>query len=256
MLTLQKNMIVKNKYLLITILLLFSACQNKTGKETEQKINIMAAPINDTEIKLDSMGYPIVTKKFEIFDFETYEQRPPAKPNGYRNSTYVLKLPNEIVKVFRIRGGSNGFYYNIYYPNSYFCVFKEYYSNGNIKRKGTMCVQEGFAKGIWYEFDEFGKLIEETDYDKPFEFTFEDVVEFCKKNDIRVEKGYESVEEYRRTGSTQIWREYFESSCQWKIEYRKEDPKAQQGLVEITIRLDGKTGKVISKTQMEYLIQE
>jgi YD repeat-containing protein len=206
--------------------------------------------------KFDTMDYPIVTKDFESFDFETYEERPPAKPSGYRDGEYIHKLPNGIVKKFATQG-EEGFYCSIYYPDSYFCELKIYYANGNIKEKGLAYVQ-GFQKGIWYEFDESGKLIRETDYDKPFKFTFEDIVKFCEKNNIKLAKGYNKTtfdnnkEWYESLLLADIRRSIFEGMCKWEIIYAKEEPKSQYGHVRETITLDGETGKAISIEQQDY----
>ena len=64
-------------------------------------------------------------------------------------------------------------------PGSYFTLFKQFYwRNGNIHLKG---LQWNFRKGIWYEFDMDGNLVGQTDYDAPYAFTWEDVLEFCYK---------------------------------------------------------------------------
>ena len=227
------------------------ASDNKTIIYTEMK-NVI--PIDST-INVDTIQYPIVSKEFETFDFAAYEKRPPANPDlgGYRNSHYVQRLFNGIVIEMEVAGEGvgGGFYYEIYYPNALFHVFKHFYANGNIKEKGLY--GQNFEKGIWYEFDDTGKLIKETNYDLPFQFTFEDIVQYCKKNEIKLGKGFPGMggggkEWYERQLIARIYRKAFEGACYWEIQYKKEDLTAPQGTVEITVRLDGKTGKVLSKT--------
>ena len=261
---------IKNKLLITVIIfvgLIPSACCNKQTNSdkktnnTEIKKNVI---VMDSMIRLDTMGYPIISKEFETFDFETYEERPPENPElgGYRESHYTKRLSNGIVTQMDVAGEGmgGGFYHHIYYPNSYFRVFRHYYPNGNIKEKGLTYVQ-GFDKGVWYKFDETGKLIKETDYDKPFEFTFEDILKFCEKHNIYVEKGYESsdptrdVQGMERYMITYIYRNCFEEACQWEIEYIEKVPKTEFDYIQVNIILDGKTGKIISKEQKPYLIE-
>jgi hypothetical protein len=107
----------------------------------------------------------------------------------------------------------------------------------------------GFTKGIWYYFDESGKLIQEIDEDKPYKFTFDDVLQFCRKNGIKVNKGYEDTWEYPgNMTATNILRECFEGSCWWRIAYKI--PNGVETDEEI-IKLDGVTGKVISKERIQ-----
>ena len=240
--------------------LTLSSCQSKAeskGTETDTIPHIKVIEKIDTTINIKNMEYPTVTNTFETFDFETYEQRPPADANGYRNSTYIQHFPNGIVTIMDKAAEANGggFYCQIYYPESPFCVLKIYYVNGNIKEKGLTYVQ-GFDKGIWHEFDPSGKLVKDTNYDKPFIFTFEDVAKYCEQNGIKIEKGYESLEGKGVKGSfiTYIFRDCNAKACKWTIRYRIRDPQAPQGITEKTVILDGKTGKVISKSQVPYYI--
>ena len=259
----------RNKYLLITVAIaggiMLSSCSekqinsNNKINHTEMKKNVITM---DTIIKLDSMGYPIVSKEFETFDFETYEKRPPANERGYRASQYIKRLSNGIVTQMDVAGIDigGGFYTIIYYPDSYFLEWRLYYANGYIKEKGLRYVQ-GFQKGIWYEFDETGKLIRETDYDAPFQFTFEGIVQYCEKNEIKLGKGFPGMggggnEWYERQLIARIYRKAFEGASQWEIQYKKEDLTAPQHTVEITVKIDGKTGKVLSKTVEPVFFQE
>ena len=189
------------------------------------------------------MEYPTVTNTFETFDFETYEQRPPADANGWRDDIYIQKTYNGMV--IWLEKSSNEYYCEIYYPESSFRILKIYYANGNIKEKGLTYVQ-GFEKGIWHEFDQLGKLVKDVNYDKPFTFTFEDVAKFCAQNGISLAKGYKSSIE------TSIYRKSYNSGCYWEIESITKDIKNPPYNLDMYIKLDGKTGKILSRTQESF----
>jgi hypothetical protein len=195
---------------------------------------------------MDAMGYPVVSKEFETFDFEAYEQRPPTDSDGYRAPYYVQHLSNGIIRYFQ--AGENDFRCAIYYPNSSFFEIRSYYANGYIHKKGLSYVWGSVSKGIWYTFDPSGKLIDETDEDAPYAFTFEEVAKFCKKNEIPLAKGYkrpygEDVAYIRRSS--------FEGDRRWTIACVKKEVETIDSLVSFV--LDGKTGKVISKDISPYV---
>ena len=101
-----------------------------------------------------------------------------------------------------------------------------------------------FQKGIWYEFDEQGNLIKEMDYDKPFKFTFEDIVKFCERENIPLTKG----PIMQSTGfHTTIRRSVENNKAIWQIEWLKKPDIIEK------ILIDGVTGEVISKKDMKYI---
>jgi len=189
-----------------------------------------------TEEKIIYNNFPIVTDEFEVFDkalYQAMEKDVLGDVHQYsKNGTYfeILKGEDEII-------------YNYYPFNSYFCLYKEFYaSNGYIKQKGIAYVN-GFAKGLWYEFDEKGHLIKTTDCDAPFTFSFEDILAYCRAHRIEVTKGYQRIgfhNEIHRFVNK-------DGSCYWTIEHLKRDD-----LIE-AIYLDGKTGKEIKREDIEYI---
>lgn len=62
-------------------------------------------------------------------------------------------------------------------------IYKEFYKNGNIKTKGMGSVL-GFNIGKSYHYDDKGKLVEEKDHDKGYQFDYVKVFDFCKKKNI------------------------------------------------------------------------
>ena len=64
--------------------------------------------------------------------------------------------------------------------------YGEVYSNGSMRSKGISSWL-GFSINKGYKYDEKGKLIETIDYDEGYEFNYEKVLEFCKKNNIHLQ---------------------------------------------------------------------
>ena len=179
-------------------------------------------------------NFPIVTDEFEVFNEALYQIMEKDKfghvSHYYKDGSFL-------------RMGKDEFIHRFYPSNSYFYSSKTFYpSNGYIMRKGINYVR-GFAKGLWYEFDEKGHLIKTTDYDAPFTFSFEDILAYCRAHRIEVTKGYQRIgfhNEIHRFVNA-------DGSCYWTIEHLKRDD-----LIE-AIYLDGKTGKEIKREDIEYI---
>ena len=69
--------------------------------------------------------------------------------------------------------------------NTFFVLKNQYYKNGILKITG-LYFKSSFRKGIWKEYDEQGHLIKETDYDKGFNYTWEDLLKFLKEREIKI----------------------------------------------------------------------
>ena len=183
-----------------------------------------------------SLMIPEIDNKFEIFDNFKY--------NNFKNNTSntaSIKLENgAYIEMIKVKSGSAYYETN---SESYFKITKDYYPNGIIKSKGISANIGTFQKGIWYEFDEEGKLIKEIDYDKPFKFTFEDILKFCEKENIEIKKG----PILQNGWHNRIFRSVENAQPIWSIEHLK-----KRDLVEI-IKLDGINGKILGKETYEYI---
>ena len=185
----------------------------------------------------------ILNDKFEWFDQARFDRRPNKDSNDWEiflpNGTYI-QLQDLSVGLLNSKAGKK--YYTAIPKDSYFMLRKVYYPNGKIWTKGWAYI-DFFAKGVWPNFDEDGNLAFKYDWDAPFTFTFEDVLKFCQKNNIKVEK---STGEWVYGYTTTIKREADEDRAAWAIEYLK-----RWDLIE-TIYLDGKTGKIIRRDSIAY----
>ena len=125
---------------------------------------------------------PIIDNKFEKIDSLLYTQ--------LKNTNKLKKYDNEN-NYIELRKYENEIVYKFTPKNSNLKILKTYNLKGDLLVKGlTLNLPwPTFQKGTWYEFDEQGNLIKETNYDEPYKFTFEDVLQFCEKENIKVDKG-------------------------------------------------------------------
>lgn len=130
---------------------------------------------------------------------------------------------------------------------SYFTVYKEFDNSKNILLKGLQSnINNGkaFRKGVWYQFDKNRKIIKETDYDLPYKFSFENVLKFCEKEHISIDKG----PILQSTGwHNNITRKIEQEKPIWEIQWKKKPDVLE------TIILDGVSGKVLSKRESQYV---
>lgn len=184
----------------------------------------------------------LITPDFEKFDSIRFEQLKKRKDDidvyGSLNDKRNIILSDY--------GSSKGYSETI--PNSYFFISKGYYSNNNIAAKGLGFIYHGFKVGIWYYFDENGKLKETVDHDKPFKFTLEHIFKFCEREKIPVKKEWDNdVDGFYRTGINRVY-DPEKGECYWTIQwFNYEKTKVEE------IHLDGVTGKEISRTYMDYI---
>lgn len=127
-----------------------------------------------------------------------------------------------------------GYSYIIYPPDSYLGLFKRFYPNGNIEEKGVVFTYGRLMIGIWYYFDEEGKLTETIDHDTPYSFTLEDMLEYARQQGVFLPTSPEVWElkpPYASLNRTPFFGEsgYYD----WDLSWITDD-----GLYRKTIRLD------------------
>ena len=214
----------KTFYLFLVVIFSLQSCHAQKNKNTHIK-------------KTEKMN--AITKNFETFDNNKYKELEKVnhlyQSEFLQDGTYIEMLKSNSGNVYRETP-----------KESYFTITKGYYTNGNIHGKGLFfnLSWSGFQKGIWYEFDESGKLIKEIDYDKPYDFTFEDILKFCEREKIPLQKG----PILQSTGyHTVIKRDYNAHNSWWIIERLK-----QSDIIEV-ITLDGDSGKILKRENREYI---
>ena len=166
--------------LIISLMFIVFSCKPQNEKQTEVE------KIKHYEMEDKQKYNKLVNKEFETFDIKKF----------YENNEDGIGKTYELTNNIKIEesAGENGswFVYNELINNSLYNIYKEFYQSGKIKSKGQK-FKDDFKIGIWYEFDENGKLIKETDLDKPFKITIEDIIEFLKKNEADLFSNFTSV---------------------------------------------------------------
>ncbi|WP_309609714.1 hypothetical protein [Flavobacterium sp.] len=197
--------------ILICLVLTLTNCkpQNKEEKQTVEKIK-------HYEMQNKHEYNNLTNSEFEKFDINRFDK------NKNESEDYVYFLNNG-TRVREFGDKESGYFSQETPKNSLFTVSKGFYPNANIKHKGPS-FKDTCEIGIWYEYDEKGKLISETDLDKPYKINFKDIIEFLKKN----EADYNSY--------LSVNRNYVEKTKKgtWELYYRGKY-KENEGMLIVTI---------------------
>ncbi len=193
---------------------------------------------------------------FEKYDFNKWEEdNKEYKGKGEYPDTYYFKDGREV-------DYSNNAIGILPAKPLFYVENKEFYENGFIKQKGKYfgrfnANSYGIKIGIWYEFDEKGNLIKETDEDKKFgAFSYNEVLTFLDKEEqISIHNG-------RNRENLEIDYFFSKDSNQklWRVEIKIGKPSQEltpPGEVGERISqkikvyyLDGNTGEVIPRKEL------
>jgi hypothetical protein len=222
-----KNIAMK-KITLIPLLLIISSChsQDKNSNKNIPQKNVR---------KPESLEIQINQKTMETFTNEKFDIENYLKHYNKISRTYEYESSNG-AKILEANF-DDSYYVTLIPKNSLFTIHKEYYKNGLLKSKWETFGEGGFIKGLQYEYDSKGKLIKAEDWDKPFEFTWEQVKKYIEQ-DLKLDVLKDKV----GVGNNFEYPGY--SFPTWTINYvgkYKEDPKG--GL--IRIMLNGITGELL-----------
>lgn len=78
-------------------------------------------------------------------------------------------------------------------PGTYIDHYREYYKNGVIKEEGDLFNKGTFRLGTWHFYNEQGVAQPSIDYDKPYTFTLDKVMEFLKRNNLSLADRWTSI---------------------------------------------------------------
>lgn len=241
------HMLLKQLLVLTFLIHGVTACQSQshqTSQAAAAKNKIMQTEeplINDTFEKLDIAALHTNGRKTQIGI---------ARPDGRMVSGFSYDLESTTdqgVKIAISGNDINGYVKRETPGGGYFTASKEYYPDGNIKTKGLRFINGGFQKGTWYFFNEKGTLSKSINYDPPFKFTFEEVMQFLAAQHIPVEKGPAKPNQGM---VTTIWRNEDTLGPVWRIQWLKDKNSMPNIMEEIII--DGNNGKVLKRTDQQY----
>jgi len=178
---------------------------------------------------------PQVTKELEKFDIGSFNK----EVDEISGKRILNTEENYIEEDYQDPG-----YSRVIYNDSHsFYILKLFFDNGDIHKKGIM-FNNGSNYGIWYEYNEEGKLISETNTDEGYDFDWQKIVEYCEKNSIKLTKGQP------KSGGvdTEIYQNELEDRKVWQLTYYNYDTEQ---LFEVI--LDGKTGEELKKRELEFI---
>ena len=164
---------MKKIFFLIFIFVLIIRCQGAEQKESK---------VHNKDITI-----------IEKFDFEIYNKT----NNG--SDEYTLSNGNRIYSMGFLKN-KGGFLYEKLLSPSFLTVYKEYYANGNLKKR-EMYIGENVKVGTSQYYDEKGNLIKEINEDLKFgKIKPQQVLEFLhEKKYINLKTGEAQVDEDGRS---------------------------------------------------------
>ncbi|QDP85765.1 hypothetical protein FNJ88_09480 [Chryseobacterium sp. SNU WT5] len=174
---------------------------------------------------------PKADSKFERFDIAKFKKNEVRGYFKYKEDANIYIQDTQ----------SPGYRETLFIQNSFFKYNKFFSDNGNIEKKGILFIN-GSSIGIWYFFDETGKLIKEENTDEDYHFSPEDVVEYCEKHKIKLpigyqDSGFQTIVDKREENGKKVWMISHQISAD-EIE---------------KLILDGKTGKELSKKIVPFI---
>ena len=86
-----------------------------------------------------------------------------------------------------IQKGDKEYWQDSTEKGDYFTHSSRYYLSGHLKFTGMYFHDGGFAKGIWIDYDQNGKVIKTEDQDTPYKkYPWEQVLAYLKKNQVNI----------------------------------------------------------------------
>lgn len=214
------------KILYISFLLLITSC-NSQDKKDNDKIIDKPQPVKHTVMNTDYDYKKLISSRIEYFDIKKFYQN---NEDGL-GKNYEIENGTSIEESAGDEGG--WFMSNSTFKNSLYTVHKEFNSKGIIAKKGIKFKNYGCELGIWYEFDDLGNLIKETDTDKNYKITFPDIVKYCIENNIDLKDEYTMINRGMNSNT---------KKNSWEIEYRGSyNNKFGSNII---IEIDGTTGEI------------
>jgi len=192
---------------------------------------------NGQEKKNETKKLKKIEMTTEKFDIETFTK----KKNESNEYSFELE---DGARVRQIKSGENYIAFTTPLPPEMFMIFKEYFNNGSLKRY-IIRYPKNFLK-MSKEYNEEGKLIEEIDYDKPYSFTFEELVTLLKKEVAEIDFYDKNTTISRGINSTD-WQDKVDKGPTWYVVWKKDWGRRE------TLKIDGITGQILEKSFYNHL---
>jgi len=215
--------------------------QGKKTKKMEQNSNIEKN--DNTRSGINTRDSIMMTNnKLDIKTLEekgnSVETNIPVEEGWKTVNSYSYEtVLDDQLHVYITGNSVTGYTKSVKANGNYFKTVYGYYPNGTIKLKGTFYRNNDFKKGIWSYYKEDGKIDKEEDFDKPFLFTWNDILKFLKENKIEEKDIYF------------IRRSIEEDKPFWYVgQVTKRGIEPEEAKI---YTLDGNTGAIIEKEVMD-----
>lgn len=231
------------KYLLFLILLLFNQeCSSQKLKINNKQQTMESVTVNNSSETFNEVKSLLAGSKTPVDNKNNYEYN------------YKKENSNEVLYAM---GQPNIYYATVkYLINSNYAIKKVYHGNGMIKEKGVFFNGNDYTKlGLWYEFDDKGKLTKEINHNDGYKFPFQEVLRFCQLKNIKVIKG--DMRKLEGGFYTDISKREINGKKVWVIKYQDgiknpenvvtDGNKTLYKSIYEEIILDGETGNIISE---------
>lgn len=165
----------------------------------------------------------------ERFDIKKFEEN---KKKG--NTNYTIGDSIEVQEF----DSSLGYIRYTRKKDELFSDYFVFHHSGSLKERGQVFILNGL-KGLFRKYDEKGNLIKEIDYDKPYKFTLDQVIEYLKNH----ESNLNNISRYH-DDATGVGREIDEKTKKhvWLLNFKGKYNNIE-GIYIIT--LDGETGEEV-----------
>ena len=132
------------------------------------------------------------------------------------------------------------------FRNPYIYEYRTYYPNDALRSKALYSTF-GFRIGKEYRYNEKGNLTETIDHNKGYVVTAEDIINFCMKRGVNLDKIKDDDNSYDRKGCNVEIRKFKdkEGRLLWAIEYYYDNVNSTHYYIQI----DGKTGWIVKESE-------
>jgi len=197
----------------ILIILIFVCCRS---------IKPLVISVEEEQImKIIKIPKKMEHRKFNIETFDTYKDESDYWHFTDKDGFEVVQF--DLGDAFVERRKKHKDLFEEYYV---------YYENGNLKQEARCFINNGFLKGKGYFYDLMGRLEEVIDYDIPYKYTWENVLDFVKKNKIKLYDTHTLIQRYKDKEKGYCW------WIRWKMPWEQKV---------CLVMLSGEDGRILDK---------
>jgi hypothetical protein len=236
-------MFARNLHIVLIFILLFTSCNSQTKQQNKMNSNKEL-----TLEELKKQGYQIkerdtILMKDGKLDIE-YIIKEGSK---YSDGTFwdYDKTLEDGTHIHLTGDKLSGYRKSIIKKAAYLETYYNYYPSGNLEKAG-MLYDNYFDKGTWYWYNERGQINRLEEYDKPYKYTWEDVLTFIQQKEIKKENIYKILR----------WIDEKTKQPYWSLEITLKRDYNNNTILTQYYKLDGNTGTILEEKEQTYTYKE